>query len=257
MTDPKHNKTGHDTLADATFAVGGMTCASCVAVIEKTLAKTPGVTTSTVNLATERLAATYDPAIITDDKIVEIVTGLGYSAMPMEAAASSQAGKVSLALTGMHCASCSALIEKSLSKLAGVHKASVNLATDGATVEFDPAAVSVDDIIKTIKAAGYGATVKVEAAPGIDSSRDAQAQAQAAAYAAEKRMFIFSLSLSIPVFLIAMVPPFMEAVPLFVAELLAETFGGAYDVMGVAKVMMFLLTIPVQFWAGARFYKGA
>ena len=96
VPDPEPVPEG-DELSDASFAVGGMTCASCVAVIEKTLAKTPGVTSSAVNLATERLATTFDPAIITDDKIAEIVEKLGYTAMPLEAAApTAQAGKVTL-----------------------------------------------------------------------------------------------------------------------------------------------------------------
>jgi len=247
-----------DVLSDASYAVGGMTCASCVAVIEKTLAKTPGITSGVVNLATERLAATYDPAIITDDKIVEIVTKLGYTATPLAATApAAQAGKVSLTLTGMHCASCSALIEKALAKLDGVNSASVNLAMETASVEFDPSVVSVDDIIKTVKDVGYGAAVKVEAVPGATSGADAQAEAQAAAYAAEKRMFTFSLAISVPLFLIAMVPPFMEQVPLALANWMAATFGGAWDPMMVAKYLMFLLAAPVQFIAGARFYKGA
>jgi len=245
-------------LSEASFAVGGMTCASCVAVIEKTLAKTPGVTSGVVNLATERLAATYDPAIITDEKIIDIVSGLGYTATPLLASApAAQAGKVALTLTGMHCASCSALIEKALGKVTGVKRASVNLAMETASVEFDPAVVSIDDIIKTVKDVGYGAAVRVEAVPGATSGADAQAEAQAAAYEAEKRMFIFALTVSVPLFLIAMVPPFMEQVPLALATWLATAVGGAWDPMMVSKYVMFLLAAPVQFIAGARFYKGA
>ena len=61
------------------------------------------------------------PAIITAEKIVEIVEKLGYTATPLEAAApAAQAGKVTLVLTGMHCASCSGLIEKTLNKVPGV-----------------------------------------------------------------------------------------------------------------------------------------
>ncbi len=257
VPDPEPVPEG-DELSDASFAVGGMTCASCVAVIEKTLAKTPGVSSSTVNLATERLATTFDPAIITDDKIAEIVEKLGYTAMPLEAATpTAQAGKVTLVITGMHCASCSGLIEKVLNKLPGVTSASVNLAIETGTVEFDPAVVGIDEIISAVKSAGYGATVKVETAAGGTSGADSQREAQAKAYAAEKRMFFFSLAISIPLLLIAMVPPFMEAVPMAIAEWLAKTLGGAWDPMLVAKYVMFLLATPVQFIAGARFYKGA
>ncbi len=257
VPDPEPVPEG-DELSDASFAVGGMTCASCVAVIEKTLAKTPGVTSSAVNLATERLATTYDPAIITDDKIVEIVEKLGYTAMPLEAAApAAQAGKVTLVLTGMHCASCSGLIEKVLNKLPGVQSASVNLAIETGTVEFDPAVVGIDEIIKAVQSAGYGATVKVDGVASGTSGADLQREAQEKAYAAEKRMFIFSVAISIPLLLIAMVPPFMDAIPLAIAEWLAKTVGGAWDPMQVGKYIMFLLATPVQFIAGARFYKGA
>ncbi|PKQ15805.1 MAG: heavy metal translocating P-type ATPase [Actinobacteria bacterium HGW-Actinobacteria-7] len=247
-----------DELEDTTFAVGGMTCASCVAVIEKTLAKTPGVSSSAVNLATERLATTFDPAIITDEKIAQIVANLGYTATPMEAAAPhSDTGKVTLVLTGMHCASCSGLIEKVLGKLDGVKSATVNLAMETGVVEFDPAIVGVDEIIGAVLGAGYGATVKVEATSGIGSGADLQRESQAKAYSAEKRMFFFSVAISIPLLLIAMIPPFMTEVPQRLAELLAATVGGAWAPMLLGKYLMFVLATVVQFTAGRRFYKGA
>ncbi|MDP2233040.1 MAG: cation transporter, partial [Actinomycetota bacterium] len=62
--------TATSTTLDATFAVSGMTCSSCAGVIEKVLGKTEGVTSATVNLATEKLAVTYDPALIDIDGIV-------------------------------------------------------------------------------------------------------------------------------------------------------------------------------------------
>ena len=59
--------------ADATFAVGGMTCASCSAIIEKVLGKTAGIHSAVVNLATEKLNVTYDPAVIDTDGIISAV----------------------------------------------------------------------------------------------------------------------------------------------------------------------------------------
>ncbi len=246
-------------VVDATFAVAGMTCASCSSIIEKSTAKTPGIVTSTVNLATERLAVTYDPAVIDPDGIKAVVDGLGYSATPLHTAASDKptaGGKVTLALLGMTCASCASVIEKSLLKLDGVTSATVNLAANTGTVEFDPTVVGVDDLINAVKAAGYDAAVKVEVALGSDAE-DTQALAQAAAYKREVRMFIFSLALSLPLLILAMVPPFMDLVPLKISEWLAGAIGGAWDPMLVSKYIQFLLAAPVQFIAGARFYKGA
>ncbi len=249
--------------AEATFAVGGMTCASCSAIIEKVLGKTAGIQTATVNLAMERLNTTFDPEIIDVAGIAATVDGLGYTATLLsesgsggEVAFPAAAGRVNLAITGMTCASCSAIIEKVVGKLAGVESVNVNLANNTGVVDFDPEVVGIDEIITTIRQFGFDATVRVEVPLGSDAV-DVQAEAQAKAYKAEVRMFWFSVALSVPLFLIAMVPPFMELVPLKISELLASTVGGAWDPMMVSKYLMFLLATPVQFIAGWRFYKGA
>ncbi|HSK47705.1 MAG TPA: heavy metal translocating P-type ATPase [Coriobacteriia bacterium] len=245
-------------LQESTFAIGGMTCASCSAIIEKTLAKTAGISSATVNLATEKLVASYDPAVIDADGIASVVTGLGYQPMLLSAPATAAqtSGRVTLGLIGMTCASCATLIEKSLAKVPGVIDARVNLAAESSTVDFDPTVVGVDELITAVRKAGYEAVVKVETVPGAETGVDVQREAQEKAYREEKRMFAWSIALSVPLFLIAMVPPFMEIVPLRIAEWLAATVGGAWDPMMVAKYVMFLLAAPVQFIIGARFYKG-
>ena len=62
-------------------------------------------------------------------------------------------------VTGMSCAACSAKVEKTVSKLAGMDKASVNLLTNSMQVEYDEKKLSPDDIIKSIVNAGYGASL--------------------------------------------------------------------------------------------------
>ena len=245
---------------DAVFAVGGMTCASCSAIIEKVLGKTAGIHSAVVNLATEKLSVTYDPAVIDTNGIIVAVSGIGYTAtlLGTPGVAAETSGKVVLGLIGMTCASCASVVEKTLEKLPGVLAVSVNLATNTGTVEFDPATVGIDEIITAVQGAGYGAVVKVDHVPGqADDTVDLQAEAQAKAYKRELFMFWFSVAFSIPLFIIAMIPPLMELVPLKLAELLASTVGGAWDPMMVGKYVMFLLATPVQFVAGARFYRGA
>jgi Cu+-exporting ATPase len=63
--------------------------------------------------------------------------------------------KAELKITGMHCATCAVTIEESLGKLREVEKAQVNFATDSARVEFDPGKVSLREIEKAVKEAGY------------------------------------------------------------------------------------------------------
>ncbi len=150
------------TTEGGTFVISGMTCASCAAVIDKVLGKTPGVVSANVNLASEKLAVTWDPAVISADGIIAAVKAAGYGAAPLnEAPALSESGHIMLAITGMTCASCQAVIEKTLQRLSGVTSASVNLAIETATVDFDPNTVGPDEIISAVKKAGYCATLKV------------------------------------------------------------------------------------------------
>jgi Cu+-exporting ATPase len=163
---------------------------------------------------------------------------------------------VALDITGMTCASCSAVIEKVVGKLDGVEAVSVNLALNTGVVAFDPTVVGVDRIVNAITDAGYGAEVHVDVPLGSDKV-DVQAEAQAKAYRGEVRMFGFTVALAIPLLIIAMIPPFMTVVPLRLSELLASVFGGTWEPMMVGKYLMFVLATPIQFIAGWRFYRGA
>jgi len=98
--------------------------------------------------------------------------------------------------------------------------------------------------------------VKQDRIPGRAGAVDEQALAQAKELKHDRNMLIFALSLSIPAFLISMVPPFMTIVPDAVAGWLTSAFGGMWDPMMVQKYLAFLLITPVQFYAGARFYRG-
>jgi copper ion binding protein len=91
--------------------VRGMTCASCVARIEKGLAHVPGVHAATVNLAAERATLTYDPEQAGVEEIAKAIQELGYE-VPVE--------RLTLAIGGMSCASCVATIERELSAVPGV-----------------------------------------------------------------------------------------------------------------------------------------
>jgi len=255
---------------DASFAVTGMTCASCSAVIEKVVGKVAGVESVTVNLATEKMSVRLDPSVTDEVRIAEAVKKAGYGAIPLDAPVAqvvptasatppkgSATGMVTLGLVGMTCSSCSTVIEKTLNKVTGVQSASVNLAAETATVTFDPTVVGLDALIGAVKGAGYEAMLRVETGTIADApAEDAQRVAQAKHTKRQKWLFTFSLLLSLPAFLVSMVPPFMTVVPAGVAGWLAATFGGAWDPMMVLKFMAFALITPVQFIAGAQFYRG-
>src|SRR5687767_8016886 len=70
--------------------------------------------------------------------------------------------KVRLEIEGMTCASCVARVEKALKALEGVDGADVNLATEGATVAFDPSQLGVDELIDAVESIGYQAAGPLE-----------------------------------------------------------------------------------------------
>ncbi|MDI6843065.1 MAG: heavy metal translocating P-type ATPase [Anaerosomatales bacterium] len=173
------------------------------------------------------------------------------------ATADESAGEEAMfAVTGMTCAACAAVIEKTVSKVPGVEKVNVNLASEKMVAEFDPAVVAVRDIVEAVERAGYGAKPIVEStAPGV-SADDEQRAAQREHEQRQRRLFAFSAALSVPLFVVSMVPPFMEAVPRALAGALSSMFGGMWEPMMVAKYLGFVLATPVQLIAGRQFYRG-
>lgn len=112
--------------------VTGMTCAACVRRVERALSKVEGVSGASVNLATETATVEHGPGVKPGD-LVSAVEGAGYGA---------ETEKTTLGVTGMTCAACVRRVEKTLSKVSGVLRADVNLATEKATIERLPGEAS-------------------------------------------------------------------------------------------------------------------
>lgn len=148
-----------------TFDIEGMTCASCAQTVEKATAKLSGVSKATVNLATEKLNIEYDENKLSESDIQKAVSDAGYEAL-------SNVQQRTFDIEGMTCASCAQTIEKATNKLAGVSKASVNLATEKMVVDFDPSAINVSDITKAVSDAGYEAIEQVDSADTVDKDRE-------------------------------------------------------------------------------------
>ena len=128
------------------LAIEGMSCASCVARIEKALSAVPGVRKSTVNLATETARVESD-ATLEFATLQRAVEQAGYRVAQQE---------LNLDIAGMSCASCAGRVEKALLKVPGVLQASVNLATERARIRV-AAGVDAGLLIGAVEAAGYHA----------------------------------------------------------------------------------------------------
>ncbi|MGE5373320.1 MAG: heavy metal translocating P-type ATPase [Solirubrobacterales bacterium] len=206
--------------------IGGMTCAACAARIEKGLNKAPGVLRANVNLAMEQASVEYDPDQARVSDFVHRIEDLGYSVPPE---------RLDLKIDGMTCASCSARVEKSLAGLPGIKKAAVNLATETAAVEFFSGELTPSMIIKAVERVGYGARIMENLADELSAPNVSEEMKT------RRRMLLFSAVLSIP----------------FVLMMVLEPLNIHFPAWMMSLPFMLLLATPVQFGAGAIFYRGA
>jgi Cu+-exporting ATPase len=222
-----------ENLKTVEFPVSGMSCASCVARIEKGLSKMSGIQEAKVNFASEKASVTFDPSRVQMVDLVGTVKDLGYEA---------GLAKVTLPVHGMSCASCVKRVEGALNGLDGVVKAGVNFATERATIQYISGVVSLNDFKKAVKDAGYEIleTGRVEKQDVVDQER----AAREAEFQKLKRKFITGLVLVIPVFLLA----YWNTLGL----------GRLYSLnREVGFFLQLLFQTPIQFWVGWQFYSGA
>ncbi len=205
------------TAASLSLPIEGMTCASCVARVEKALARVPGVHSASVNLATER--ATVQGEAVDPQLLTAAVEKAGY-AVPSET--------VTLAVEGMTCASCVSRVERALRRVDGVVMAEVNLATEQARITRLAGSAATPALLAALQQAGY-------------AGRDLAAAGGAAATPARARLgegtrVLIAALLSAPL----------------VLPMLAEPFGVHWM---LPAWWQFALATPVQLWLGARFYR--
>ncbi len=205
------------------FPVVGMTCASCAGRVERALGAVPGVASAAVNLASD--TADVRGAGLDAAALAAAVEAAGYAA---------GATDVALDITGMTCASCVGRVERALRAVPGVTAASVNLATERAsvTVLADPAdagatAAFAARLIAAVEAAGYTARPHADGTPVAEATPGLRR---------ETRHLLIAIALSLPL----------------VAPMLGMPFGIHSMLPGWAQ---WALATPVQVWLGARFYR--
>jgi P-type Cu+ transporter len=178
------------TTIDVGIPITGMTCASCVNRVEKAIGKVAGVERAAVNLATERATVSYDPRQTTVADTATAVERAGYGVIDLppdpvvapepsspavpsgngsDDATAPRVTETVLPIEGMTCASCVRRVEKGLEKVPGVTAANVNLATESATVAYDPTIADLATLHTAVERAGYhvGEVPAVEATPAF------------------------------------------------------------------------------------------
>lgn len=214
-----------------TMPVLGMTCANCVATVERNVKKVEGVDEAAVNFSTEKVSVSYDPAKATPQVIVDRIARAGYE-VPV--------ASIELPITGMTCANCVNTVERTLNKkVPGILEANVNFATEKATVKYIPGTVTRADMVAAIEKAGYG----VVAADSDEALVDAEKEAREREIRDQTRKLWVGVIFTLPLFLMSM----------------ARDFGlvGHWAHAGWVNYLFFLLATPVQFYTGWDYYVGA
>ncbi|KTE18383.1 heavy metal translocating P-type ATPase [Sphingopyxis sp. H050] len=213
-------------------AVAGMTCASCVGHVEKAIGKLPGVTGVAVNLATNRADVTF-AGVSDPGAVVQAVESAGYEVPETEA---------EIGVAGMTCASCVGHVEKALSKVAGVTAATVNLATERASIRYRSGAVTLEDLESAIRGAGYEPRRVVDEGSSID--REALVREQE--LDSLRRSLLLAAVLALPVFILEMGSHLVPAVHDFVMTRIG---------MQTSWLIQFALTTLILFGPGLRFFQ--
>lgn len=212
-----------------TVSVTGMTCANCVATIERNLKKMDGVGGAVVNLVTEKATIDYDQNRVDPEKIINRVVDIGYGIATEEARF--LINKINDSIDGTR-------LEKRLKSEFGVRTADLNTTTSRLTIEYIPSVITVDEIQKAIASAGFDSTYLATGEGEEEYSARQRMVNQ------QKRLLILGLIFTIPLFILSMSRD-LGVLPSSVAN-----FRG-FDLVLLA------LATPVQFIVGRQYYIGA
>ncbi len=229
--EQKTEQTGSSHSKRIDLPVTGMSCAACSARVQKSLSGLKGVESAAVNLAAERATVLYDPSEASADDFIDNIKDLGYGV---------SVSNVTVPIKGMTCASCVKRVQDALASLDGVLSASVNLATEKATLEYSPSQVGTREFRNTLRDIGYD-MVEVEQGEDIVEKEKREREKE---YSKLKSKVILGACLSVPVFLLV----FWDNT-------------GLSSLIDIPKqtnfILQFLIQTPVQFWVGWQFYTGA
>lgn len=203
-----------------TYKIKGMHCASCALNIEKSVKKLKSVKSASVNYASGKL-------LVEGGSLPEIEKAVK-KAGGYELASEPRPNTANLKIAGMTCSSCSNRIEKKLRNLEGVQTANVNFAAKSAVVEFDPKETNFEEIVETIKKAGYNV---------ISKKKDAEDQDALELKKAAKKMWLAS-SFAGLIMILMMIDMFVMMIPYY-------------------SVIIAALAFPVIFIIGWETHKGA
>uniref|UniRef100_A0A8C5MRG7 P-type Cu(+) transporter n=1 Tax=Leptobrachium leishanense TaxID=445787 RepID=A0A8C5MRG7_9ANUR len=252
------NKPEVKTTDKCYIQVTGMTCASCVANIERNLRREDGIYSVLVALMAGKAEVRYNPAVIQPSGIAELIKDLGFGATVLENYDEGD-GVLELVVRGMTCASCVHKIESHLMKTKGVLYSSVALATNKAHIKYDPELMGPRNLMKIIDNLGFKTSLVKKDRLGSHLDHRTEIRRW-------KQSFLISLIFCIPVMGLMIYMMFMDnhqLVPhhhnISMDDITTyhPTMVLEYQVLpglSIMNLLSFLLCIPVQFLGGWYFY---
>ena len=214
----------------ASYEIEGLSCAACAVRVEKAVTQLAGVQSANVNFATNKLNIVMDNPEL-EQEVRQAVKDAGYSV-----AEKSPYAVANFGVGSMHCAACSARVEKALQKLSGIKSTSVNLASEKARVEYDPKQTRLSLIKQAVEQEGY--TVIDEPQKDLDQEHKQKE------ITAMWKKFFFSAAFSLPLLYIAMGPMVGLPLPRFLSPAVHPL---------LYAIVQFILTVP-PVAAGYKFY---
>ncbi len=225
-----------------TLPVTGMTCANCVATVERNLKKLDGVQSAVVNLSSERASVDFDPAKLGLTDLIARVERAGYGVAT---------GEADLVIKRLADDNDARRLENALRKLEGVLEAQVTYAAEKARVQYVPTIISQAEIRRAVVAAGF------EALELGGDAEDAEAVARQHEIDSQRRLLIIGLLFTVPLFLLSMGKD-AGLLPAFVYDQSAAAHaGGMRQAQPWFNWVLLALATPVQFYVGWQYYVGA
>ncbi len=207
--------------------ITGMTCANCVATVERNLRRVEGVIQVVVNLSSERATVEFDPTRAGLHDLIARVERAGYGVAT---------GKAEFALRRLADDNDARRLEKVLRRLEGVIDVQVSVATEKVHLRYIPTILSQAEIRKAIAAAGF------ETLDTSEEVEDAEAQARQREIAEQRQLLLVGLIFTVPLFLLSMARDLHLLGPWAHAPWL--------------NFLMWILATPVQFYVGQQYYLG-
>ena len=223
-----------------TLPITGMTCANCVATVERNLKKLDGVETAVVNLSSERATVDFDASKLGITDFIARVNRAGYGVAT---------GEADLIIKRLSDDNDARRLEKALTNLEGVLEAQVTYTTEKARVKYIPTVVTQVELRRAVSSTGF------EAVELGGEAEDAEAMAREHEIQEQHRLLIIGLIFTVPLFIFAMARDF---------NLLPDLFYSMSSMDGMARTpapwtnwLMLALATPVQFYVGWQYYVGA